>query len=105
MLTTLGPGIFDWEAAGGGQSSRETSVRLHGATSARPTSLKPSRSNPCELEHPWSSPGMLPGRGPSLLRATHHPYAKAHPSRLKSQGSRRQIGEFIFRKWGVDAHQ
>lgn len=28
VLTTLGPGIFDWEAAGGGQSSRETSVRL-----------------------------------------------------------------------------
>ena len=51
MLTTLGPGIFDWEAAGGGQSSRETSVRLHGATSARP-SLKPSRSNPCELLQP-----------------------------------------------------
>jgi len=47
---------------------------------------------------------MRPGRGPSLLRAVHHPFAKAHPSRLKTHGPPRQIGEFIFRKWGVDAH-
>ena len=33
VLTTLGPGIFDWEAAGGG-SSRETSVRQGRASSA-----------------------------------------------------------------------
>ena len=79
MLTTLGPGIFDWEAAGGGQSSREeTSVRLHGATSARP-SLKPSRSNPCELCSPCCSTSPWDAGSWALAPQGHTPPLRQSP--------------------------
>ena len=102
VLTTLGPGIFDWEAAGGG-SSRETSVRQGRASSAcqpQAQPVFPAGTHVRAIEGPASCPGMRPGRGPSLLRAI-HPFFAAHPARLKTQ----RLGEFIFRKWGVDAHQ
>ena len=108
VLTTLGPGIFDWEAAGGG-SSRETSVRqwlppvlaLLAQPQAQPVrgaahvSPSPRPAPPC--------PGMPPGPGPSLLRAFHQALT-ANPSRLKTQDRGENGERFIFRKWGVGAH-
>ena len=86
MLTTLGPGIFDWEAAGGGQSSRETSVLLHRATSARPTSLKPSQSNPCELDQPLEQPWDASGSWALASQGHTPPLRKGPPLQAEEPG-------------------
>ena len=55
VLTTLGPGIFDWEAAGGGGPEQPPASCSSLATSALPAASTSIAPNPCELLQPGRS--------------------------------------------------